>query len=61
MTHSEYTKRKEAIARSDAPIEIREQAMKDLDSKYLKNPSEEARRQFLESSADTSDIGSAYE
>jgi hypothetical protein len=41
-------------------MEVREQALKDLDSKYFKS-TDEARKQFLESSADTSDIGSAYE
>ena len=61
MTYLEYTKKRDAIAVSDAPIEVREQAMKDLDAKYLKNPTEEARRQILESSADASDIGNAYE
>ena len=61
MTHLEYTKKRDAIAVSDAPIEVREQAMKDLDAKYLKNPTEEVRRQILESSADMSDIGNAYE
>ena len=61
MTHLEYTKKRDAIAVSDAPIEVREQAMKDLDAKYLKNPTEEVRRQILESSADASDIGNAYE
>jgi hypothetical protein len=61
MTHLEYIKKKDSIAVSDAPIEVREQAMKDLDTKYFKNPTEEARKQILESSADTSDIGSVYE
>ena len=61
MTHLEYTKKRDAIAVSDAPIEIREQAIKDLDAKYFKNSTKEARQQFLESSADTSDIGNAYE
>ena len=61
MTYLEYIRKRNAIAVSDAPIEVREQALKDLDSKYLKNPSGEARRQLLESAADTSDIGSAYE
>ena len=61
MTHLEYLKKKEAIATSDAPIEIREQAMKDLDAKCLKNPAEEARRQIMESTSDTSDMENAYE
>ena len=61
MTHLEYIKKKDSIAVSDAPIEIREQALKDLDSKYLKNSTDEARRQIMESASDTSDMGSAYE
>lgn len=61
MTHSEYMKKKEAIATSDAPIEIREQAMKELESKYSYNSVDEARKHIIESASDTSDMGSAYE
>ena len=61
MTHLEYIKKRDAIATSDAPIEAREKAIKDLESKYFKIPTEEARNQFLESAPDISDIGNAYE
>lgn len=61
MTQLEYMKKKEAIATSEASIEIREQAMKKLEAKYSYNSVDEARRQIIESASDTSDMRSAYE
>lgn len=61
MTYLEYIRKKDAIAVSEASHEVKEAAMKELESKYSYNSTDEARRQFLESSADSSDMESAYE
>jgi hypothetical protein len=57
VTHLEYTRKKDAIAVSEASYEVKEAAMQKLEAQYSYNSVEKARKQFLESSPDISDIG----
>lgn len=58
MTQIEYITKRDRIAISDAPIEVREQAMQVLNDIYFVSDAvETARAQLEESQADTNDIG----
>ena len=58
MTSTEYSKKLDTIAVSDAPYAIKEKAIADLRAKHEKSTASKttAMRQFLESSPDISDI-----
>lgn len=59
MTGIEFTKRRESIAVSDAPIEVKEAAMEKLRNEFFGSSDavELAKRQLEESKPDTNDIG----
>jgi hypothetical protein len=59
MNHSEYKKKRNAFAMSDAPLEARVKAITELDAKYIasRDVIEKARKQIEESKADINDIG----
>ena len=57
MTYAQYKRKREAIAISEAPIEVRVQAIEALDSKFTKQGTAEATRQIEESAPEPIKLG----
>ena len=57
MTQLEYEAKRNMIASSDAPLEVRTKAMEELEKNHGATSSAIARQQFEESRADTDDMG----
>ena len=57
MTYTEYTKKKNAIATSEAPVSDKVVAMKKLDKQFYRKPKEEAMKQIIESAPEPPELG----
>lgn len=57
MTYPEYVKKKDAIARSEAPVSQKAAAIEELDTKFYRRPKKEALQQIAESAPDIPKLG----
>lgn len=57
MTEEEYNRKREAYSISDAPLEVKDKAIAELDAKYKETKAAKiALKDFEDAKADTSDI-----
>lgn len=57
MTPIEYKRRLDLLRVSDAPVEVKEKAIKALVKEYGEETKQQARQAYYESLPDTSDMG----
>jgi hypothetical protein len=57
MTYPEYAKKRDNIAISEASVDVKAVAIEELDRKFYRKPSDEARKQIEESAPDPIKLG----
>lgn len=57
MTYPEYIKKRNNIAISEASVDVKAVAIEELDRKFYRRPSDEARKQIEESAPDPIRLG----